>query len=113
VGDDDIAKDYALTRIGREPARAKIMERLSKEPMFSTNNEAAMNMFTCRCAFSLCSFEPMMTLRIRHETMLAFLSLLEQQYGGVEVYIKKYLDLTDEDISKIRSNLLASSQPRL
>lgn len=48
VDDENIAKDYALTRIGREPKRAMIMERLSKEPLFASNNEAALNMFTCR-----------------------------------------------------------------
>lgn len=43
-----IANDYSLTRVGREPAREKIMERLSKEPLFASNNEAALIMFTCR-----------------------------------------------------------------
>ena len=43
-----IAEDYALTRVGREPAREMIMARLSKEPLFASNNEAALNMFTCR-----------------------------------------------------------------
>jgi len=48
VDDRTIAEDYALTRVGREPARAKILERLAKEPLFASNNEAALNMFTCR-----------------------------------------------------------------
>lgn len=48
VTDEDIAEDYALTRVGREPSRQKIMARLSKMPMFASNSEAAQNMFTCR-----------------------------------------------------------------
>ncbi|KAG6832177.1 hypothetical protein H0H92_004908 [Tricholoma furcatifolium] len=48
VNNTTIANDYALTRIGREPAREMIMARLSKEPLFASNNEAALNMFTCR-----------------------------------------------------------------
>jgi len=48
VHDDDIAHDYALSRVGREPAREMIMARLSKEPLFASDNEAALNMFTCR-----------------------------------------------------------------
>lgn len=48
VDDDAIADDYALTRVGREPAREMIMARLSKEALFASNNEAALNMFTCR-----------------------------------------------------------------
>uniref|UniRef100_A0A0W0GAQ7 Tyrosine specific protein phosphatases domain-containing protein n=1 Tax=Moniliophthora roreri TaxID=221103 RepID=A0A0W0GAQ7_MONRR len=48
VDNQQIAEDYALSRVGREPARAKIMQRLSIEPLFASNNEAALNMFTCR-----------------------------------------------------------------
>ncbi|TFY64488.1 hypothetical protein EVJ58_g2596 [Rhodofomes roseus] len=48
VNDDAIAEDYALTRVGREPARQMVMARLSQMPMFATNSEAALNMFTCR-----------------------------------------------------------------
>ena len=48
VQDDEIAYDYALSRVGREPAREMIMARLSKEPLFASDNEAALNMFTCR-----------------------------------------------------------------
>ena len=44
-----IAEDYALTRIGREPVRELVMARLAKIPMFSANNEAALNMLTSRC----------------------------------------------------------------
>ena len=39
--------------------------------------------------------------------MLAFLSLLDEKYGGVEGYLKSVTQLTDEDISTIRSNILS------
>ncbi|KAK7060362.1 hypothetical protein VNI00_001127 [Paramarasmius palmivorus] len=94
VEDQNIAEDYALTRVGREPARAKIMQRLSIEPLFASNNEAALNMFTCR-----------------PETMLAFLQLLEDKYGGAENYCLQYLNLTNDDITTIRNNLLTTSPP--
>lgn len=42
--------------------------------------------------------------------MLAFLSLLNEKYGGAEGYLKGVAQLTDEDISTIRSNILS---PRL
>ena len=48
VDNESIAQDYALTRIGREPIRKLIMGRLALEPIFASNNEAALNMFTCR-----------------------------------------------------------------
>jgi len=87
--DTAIATDYALTRVGREPARKMVMARLSKEPIFASNNEAALNMFTCR-----------------PETMTAFLNLLQDKYGGAEMYAKQYMQLEDEDIAVIRKNLV-------
>jgi len=93
VSDEAIADDYALTRVGREPARAKIMARLAKEPIFAANSEAALNMFTSR-----------------PETMLAFLQLLQEKYGGVEEYLKRHAQLTDEDIATIRRNLLVPTE---
>lgn len=38
--------------------------------------------------------------------MHAFLHLLEEKYGGVEEYLRRYVHLTDEDIDIIRRNLL-------
>lgn len=43
-----MSREYALSRVGREPAREMIMARLAKEPLFASNNDAALNMFTCR-----------------------------------------------------------------
>jgi hypothetical protein len=48
IDDETVSRDYALTRVGREPAREMIMSRLAKEPLFASNNDAALNMFTCR-----------------------------------------------------------------
>lgn len=45
--------------------------------------------------------------------MAAFLSHFENEYGGVEAYLKRYLDLSDDDIRVIRGNLLVSSTSRL
>lgn len=50
VSDDAIAEDYSLTRVGREPMREKVMERLSQVPMFAADNEKALNMLTSRYA---------------------------------------------------------------
>jgi len=96
VEDELISKDYALTRVGREPAREKIMARLSKEPLFASNNEAALNMFTCR-----------------HETMQAFLEHFDEKYGGVDEYVKRYVGFSDEEIAIIKRNLLIPGTSRL
>ncbi|KAF9057899.1 protein-tyrosine phosphatase-like protein [Panaeolus papilionaceus] len=96
VDDETISHDYALTRIGREPAREMIMARLSKEPLFASNNEAALNMFTCR-----------------HETMQAFLKHLDEKYGGAEGYIRDYVGLSDEDAATIKKNMTIPGTPKL
>ncbi|TFY60047.1 hypothetical protein EVG20_g7568 [Dentipellis fragilis] len=89
VDDETIAQDYALTRIGREPMREAVMARLSREPIFVQNPDAALNMFSSR-----------------HETMLAFLQMFRERYGGAEGYLKQYCAFTDDDIATIRRNLV-------
>jgi hypothetical protein len=42
--------------------------------------------------------------------MIAFLGLLEDKYGGVDEYIRKYVGLSDEDIAIIKDNLLTPSR---
>ncbi|PCH40840.1 hypothetical protein WOLCODRAFT_117768 [Wolfiporia cocos MD-104 SS10] len=93
VDDEVIAQDYALTRVGREPARQIVMARLAKIPMFASNTEAALNMFTCRT-----------------DTMIAFLMLLQERYGGVEGYLQKYAQLSPDEIELVRTNILVPSE---
>jgi len=38
--------------------------------------------------------------------MLAFLSMLEEKYGGVERYLEDVVQLTHEDVLTIRTNIL-------
>ncbi|KAG6335887.1 hypothetical protein ID866_3196 [Astraeus odoratus] len=91
VDDHFVCHDYSLTRIGREPDREKVLQRLSREPIFAANMDAALRMLTSR-----------------YGTMKAFLDLLEQKYGGVEGYVKNYCGLTDDDLATIRTNLVSS-----
>ncbi|TRM68216.1 protein-tyrosine phosphatase-like protein [Schizophyllum amplum] len=94
VDAETIARDYALTRIGREPAREVIMQRLSKEVLFASNKEMALNMLSCRS-----------------DIIPPFLKLLDQKYGGVEAYLKNYIGLTDDDIIIIRRHVLTEPPP--
>ena len=55
IDDEAVCRDYALTRVGREPAREMIMARLAKEPLFASNNDAALIMFTCRYGHDISS----------------------------------------------------------
>ncbi|OCB85410.1 hypothetical protein A7U60_g7419 [Sanghuangporus baumii] len=92
VDDEIIADDYELTRIGREPVRTKILQRLSKEPIFAENKDAALNMLTSR-----------------RETMLAFLQMLREKYSGAEGYVQKCCGLSKADIETIRRNLVGKA----
>jgi len=89
VSDQDIAHDYELTRVGREPAREKIMARIAKEEIFIGNTEAANNM-----------------LSSRYDTMLAFLEMLRNKYNGAEGYLRERVGLTVEDIVLIRNRMV-------
>lgn len=40
--------------------------------------------------------------------MLAFLKVLRQLYGGAEGYLTKAAGFSDEDVKKIKANLLGS-----
>jgi hypothetical protein len=45
--------------------------------------------------------------------MMAFLPLMQEKYGGVEAYCKQYLGLSDEDIHRIQTNILVSTNSHL
>lgn len=45
--------------------------------------------------------------------MIAFLSLLQDKYGGAEGYVTRYAGLSDNDITTIRNNLLIPATTRL
>jgi len=42
----------------------------------------------------------------REETMQAFITMLDERYGGVKEYVRRICGLTDQDIATIRQNLL-------
>ncbi|KAF8524586.1 protein-tyrosine phosphatase-like protein [Hysterangium stoloniferum] len=92
VDNETIVRDYSLTLVGRALQREMIMERLSKEPIFAENKEAAFNL-----------------LSSRHETMIAFLDMLEEKYGGIEKYLSEYLGFSRDDITTIRHNILVQA----
>lgn len=91
ASDDAITNDYALTRIGREPARERSITRLAREPMFAEAPEAMLNMLSCRA-----------------ETMTAFLHVLDEEYGGAEGYLRSHCNFTEDDINLVRHNLAPS-----
>jgi hypothetical protein len=83
-----IAVDYALTRVGYEPVRESLMAILVAQMGEAVNAPGMTEMGTAK-----------------QETMFNFMNMLQEKYGGVEGYVKKELNLTDEDIQKIINNL--------
>lgn len=89
VDDEEIIKDYTLTTIGLEPALPALVERFKAHDVYRDNWEGTTNMSSSK-----------------PEWIIAFLSQFREKYGTVEGYVRTQVGLSDEDIEKIRANLL-------
>lgn len=88
-----IANDYALTRVGIEPAREQLLVIFQEQAGFDLDQPGIAEMFT-----------------IKGDIMLSFLEMLEERWGGVEGYMKEELGLTDADRQIIRANLRGDNE---
>ncbi|KLO11877.1 hypothetical protein SCHPADRAFT_998569 [Schizopora paradoxa] len=86
-----IMKDYCLTEVGLEPALPYLAERFNKIPLYRDNWAAFSRSGRC---------EP--------RTIENIMKRINEEYGGVESYVKGDIGLTDEDIAAIRRSLLVS-----
>ncbi|KIK70730.1 hypothetical protein GYMLUDRAFT_51940 [Collybiopsis luxurians FD-317 M1] len=89
VEDSQIVEEYALTTIGLAPALPLLTKKLEKMQVFRENWKGATNMGSSK-----------------PETMAATLQLIQEKYGGAELYFKQFLNLNDDDIGKIRKSYL-------
>jgi len=89
VDDEEIVKDYTLTTIGLAPALPALVERFKAHDVYRDNWEGTVNMSSSK-----------------PEWIVAFLSRFREKYGTAEGYVKDQVGLSDEDIEKIRTNLL-------
>lgn len=89
-----IAQEYSLSDIGLRPTRHSVVERLMKSPVFANagggGRERAERM-----------------VGARPESMLAMLDMINEKWGGAEGYMKTACGLTDEDIEKFKSVMIA------
>lgn len=83
-----IAKEYALTRVGIEPARQALTNILLEKKMYTTKTPGMQGMGAAT-----------------RENMLAALEMIDQKFGGVYGYLENTLRLSKEDIEKIKNNL--------
>ncbi|KAI0748779.1 protein-tyrosine phosphatase-like protein [Daedaleopsis nitida] len=87
--DKVITADYALTTIGMQPLFPLLAARFKNEKAWVENPQGALNLGSSKV-----------------ECMQAVLNAIRRDYGGAATYVKHYTSLTDEDIARVRKNLL-------
>ncbi|KAH8107076.1 protein-tyrosine phosphatase-like protein [Cristinia sonorae] len=89
VSEDDIVKDYVLSDYGIAPMRATLRARARTQPVVVANWEGALN-----------------TGKSLPQTIINFLKIVREEFGGVEEYLRTRGGLTDADITSIRRNVV-------
>jgi len=90
VSHEDIAKEYALTMIGLDPAHPMLFEHFKKlVPSYQDHLQGMINMGSAK-----------------PEVMVAVLEMIQEKFGGAEDYFKNHLHMTDDDILKLRQCFL-------
>ncbi|KAG8915167.1 hypothetical protein FRC00_007064 [Tulasnella sp. 408] len=90
VPDEEIVKDYALTRVGIEPVREMMAERFAPFLLDPEIAEATVSALSCTPSY-----------------MRATLKMLREEYGGAAGYLKDRLGFSPDDVAKIVENLSA------
>ncbi|KAG9019978.1 hypothetical protein FS837_008716 [Tulasnella sp. UAMH 9824] len=88
VPDEEIVRDYALTRVGIEPMREMMAGRFSALLLDPEVAEATVSALSCTPSY-----------------MRVTLKMLREEYGGAAGYLKDRLGFSDEDVAKIIENL--------
>ncbi|THV06664.1 hypothetical protein K435DRAFT_773023 [Dendrothele bispora CBS 962.96] len=89
VPDEQIVQEYILTNVGLAPALPGLTARFMQNDVYRENWDGVMNMGSARS-----------------ETMIATLKMIREKYGSAEGYLKSHTNIKDEDIQKLRENLL-------
>ncbi|KAG8933224.1 hypothetical protein FRC01_010375 [Tulasnella sp. 417] len=88
VPDEDIMRDYALTRVGAEPLREATVARFAELLQDPEVAESTANALGCRPS-----------------AMRAVLAMLREEYGGAVGYLKNHLGFSGGDVERIKENL--------
>ena len=87
---ETVAFDYMLTRIGFEPAREQLLRLLVMGSMVtSVDAPGFLNLANMRVS-----------------CWEAFVQAVETEYGGFEGYVRGTLGFSEEDVAKIKNNLV-------
>ncbi|KAL1957725.1 hypothetical protein VTO42DRAFT_5568 [Malbranchea cinnamomea] len=90
---DVIGREYELTELGLGALREQFISRLVEHPALKGDRAAAERMTSAKAA-----------------AIKATLEWLDENHGGVEEYMKSQLGFTDDDIRKIRKNLVVEKK---
>ena len=85
---DEIAKEYSLTDLGLAKLKPLFTERLMKNPAIGGNAEGVQNMISSK-----------------EENMRDTITMIENDFGGPEDYMRQYCRMSDEEIGRMRRNL--------
>jgi len=94
IPDEDIIHDYALTAYGLFPVLPHMEASFRQLEVYQDHLNGAIIMAS--------SSKP--------ETARNLLSTIREEFGGVDSYLKLHCNLTDDDLSRIRSNFLMYKQ---
>ncbi|KAF3480095.1 uncharacterized protein GIQ15_05442 [Arthroderma uncinatum] len=94
VTDDKvIGEEYALTEVGLGELRGEFIKKLMDHPAVSGDRDGAVRMTGAKAA-----------------AITGTLKYLDSEYGGVEGYMKQAIGFSDEDIKKIKENIVAEEK---
>ncbi|EFR01437.1 hypothetical protein MGYG_04444 [Nannizzia gypsea CBS 118893] len=85
-----IGKEYELTEIGLDGLREVFIQKLLQHPSVNGDRDAAVRMTRASAA-----------------AIIGTMEWLDEEYGGVEGYMKREMGFNDEDIERIKKNIIA------
>lgn len=95
VEDEIIAKEFALTENGLGEWKQEILAKLMKDPLAKGSKEKELERM----------------LSAKAEDMRAVLGWLDGEYGGAEGYVVSRCGLSEEDVRRIKANLVVDVPP--
>jgi pimeloyl-ACP methyl ester carboxylesterase len=111
-----IAKEYELTTIGLRPNHAQLLKEFKHmkegfQKRLHAEKGKANKLFE-HMEMNLTDEEMFENLvSSKYESMISTIHMFNRNYGGIEGYCRDKLGLADEDLEKIRKNLLTDARP--
>ena len=106
VSDEDIARDYSLTRIGLEPIREILNEQF--KDFMAAYPKAALALASSEYVPPHFRWRKSLT-RLSASSMHEFLHLLRTKYGSSRAYFVKEAGFTDEELDVLCERLVVTA----